>query len=49
MLSDKCSPFIVDTTQQLVSNKKIQWNFPYAKAPWYGVFWKRLIGQVNVV
>ena len=47
ILSDNGGPFIGDETQLFINSRNIKWENNLAKAPWYGGFWERLIGQVK--
>ena len=47
ILSDNGGLFIADSTQLFVNQRNIKWDFSLPKAPCYGGFWERLIGQVK--
>jgi transposase InsO family protein len=60
MISDKASTYLsaADERKQLFqspslkkafSDRGIEWEFIPKRAPWYGVFWERLIGMTKTV
>ena len=47
ILSDTGGVFVVDITQKFVSFRNVKWNFSLKEAPWYGGFWRSLVGQLK--